>query len=537
MGKTIGVILALNNKFSPQLKKIAHDLGTTEAKLKKAQASVEKLQKATGEKMRKAATVFAGACTAIAAASAVVVNKTLEAGDRVDKMSQKVGMSRKTFQELDYVFSQCGLKIDSFTTGAKKLSEAVYNVNKKNSESAAIFRNLGVSVKDSRGKFLSQEVVLKKTLAALQKMPQGVNKAVYAQKLFGKQGLELMPLLNSQSKGIDELIKKCHSLGMVMSDEQVDAAVKMTDTFDTLKRSIAPISLMFGNMLIPKIQEFSDTIINNMPQIQKAAKNGIEKLGNAINFVCDNMDTLIPTAGALLVAIIAFKTTSGAISFFVNLSKVIELCVAANASLNIVMWACPIMLIAGSIALLVGGLVLCYNKFEGFRSVVNATWSVLKLLGNNFIFTCQAIWQAISPVVMFTAKIVSLLSPLRLAVELVKKLGGFKGTADGVKNWADTKNAQLDEYAKTTGVRHKALGTSYFAGGLTSINEQNRGEIVDLPSGTRITPHDVAVKQASKPVAITVPVTVQGNVLGNTEFLNQLVETLVKRLRVELARI
>lgn len=46
------------------------------------------------------------------------------------------------------------------------------------------------------------------------------------------------------------------------------------------------------------------------------------------------------------------------------------------------------------------------------------------------------------------------------------------------------------------GIGHNAAGTDFWRGGLTAVNE-NGGEIIDLPSGTRIIPHDVSMKTAA----------------------------------------
>lgn len=73
-----------------------------------------------------------------------------------------------------------------------------------------------------------------------------------------------------------------------------------------------------------------------------------------------------------------------------------------------------------------------------------------------------------------------------------------------------------------------ALGTPYFSGGLTRINERG-GEIVDLPSGTRIIPHDVSRRMAGGP-SITVYVTVQGNVIGNAAFADQMGRIIAQRV-------
>ena len=81
--------------------------------------------------------------------------------------------------------------------------------------------------------------------------------------------------------------------------------------------------------------------------------------------------------------------------------------------------------------------------------------------------------------------------------------------------------------AVTGNIGHNASGTSYWRGGLTSINERG-GEIVDLPSGTRIIPHDVS--QSMTRGGVQVYVTVQGNVIGNAQYANSLGEIIARRI-------
>lgn len=45
-------------------------------------------------------------------------------------------------------------------------------------------------------------------------------------------------------------------------------------------------------------------------------------------------------------------------------------------------------------------------------------------------------------------------------------------------------------------IPHNAHGTNHFKGGLTYINENNQGELVSLPNGSQIIPHDISVKYA-----------------------------------------
>ena len=78
----------------------------------------------------------------------------------------------------------------------------------------------------------------------------------------------------------------------------------------------------------------------------------------------------------------------------------------------------------------------------------------------------------------------------------------------------------------------KATGTPYWRGGYTRVNERG-GEIMNLPSGTQIIPHDVSVKAAGGR-SVTVNVTIQGNVIGNREYTEQVGEYVGRKVLAAL---
>ena len=73
-----------------------------------------------------------------------------------------------------------------------------------------------------------------------------------------------------------------------------------------------------------------------------------------------------------------------------------------------------------------------------------------------------------------------------------------------------------------------ATGTSFFAGGWTRVNERG-GEIMRLPGGTQIIPHDVSQRMAGGR-GIQVQVIVQGNVIGNRAYAEELGEIVGQRI-------
>lgn len=82
-------------------------------------------------------------------------------------------------------------------------------------------------------------------------------------------------------------------------------------------------------------------------------------------------------------------------------------------------------------------------------------------------------------------------------------INGIVGSIKEAIGWLDKllgKNKEVDKQKltdyKTSLIGHNAMGTDNWRGGLTWINEGNKGEIVDLPNGTRVIPHDVSMAMA-----------------------------------------
>lgn len=95
---------------------------------------------------------------------------------------------------------------------------------------------------------------------------------------------------------------------------------------------------------------------------------------------------------------------------------------------------------------------------------------------------------------------------------------------------------------RVTPVKSFATGTNYFSGGLAEVNEGGRGELINLPSGSQIIPHDESIKQAAengignKDSVQLPPITliVQGNVIGNDDFYNDCGRAISQRILAAL---
>jgi hypothetical protein len=124
-------------------------------------------------------------------------------------------------------------------------------------------------------------------------------------------------------------------------------------------------------------------------------------------------------------------------------------------------------------------------------------------------------------------------------IETAKK--AFEGLIDKLKFWnntkAEDKTININEVKKTdniggsnkTGIttttvknpRH-ALGTAYFKGGVTGINEGGRNETAILPAGTQILSHEQGKAINNKTTkGITININVNGNIIGEREHMDK----------------
>lgn len=213
----------------------------------------------------------AGIVTAATAAVAGVVSMatgTAQAADEVDKMSQKIGVSKTAYQELDYILGQNGIDVNILQGGMKSLVNQMDATANSSGGAETALSKLGVSATNVDGSLRSQEAVFYDTIAALQGMSNETERNALANDVFGKSATELAPLLNGGAQSMEELRQRAHDLGLVMSDDTVNAGVKLGDTIDDVKGAFEAMGNKIGAAAIPAVQQFADFIIANLPTIQ-----------------------------------------------------------------------------------------------------------------------------------------------------------------------------------------------------------------------------------------------------------------------------
>lgn len=187
---------------------------------------------------------------------------------------------------------------------------------------------------------------------------------------------------------------------------------------------------------------------------------------------------------------------------------------AAQWALNAAFVATPIGWIVLGLAAVVAAGVALYKNWDTVKAKAGEVWNSIKTA---FGGIRDSIVNAFSAA---KEKVAGFFSWLNQKIESVPILGSiYKGGKSAVSWVADHLNGN-------------AMGTPYWRGGYTRVNERG-GEIMNLPSGTQIIPHDVSVKAAGGR-SVTVNVTIQGNVIGNREYTEQVGEYVGRKVLAAL---
>ena len=264
--------------------------------------------------------------------------------------------------------------------------------------------------------------------------------------------------------------------------------------------------------VLAKFQEWSqDGTMDALAQkLDQGLARAGEMAGNAFQWVLDHGDTIKRWVVGLGTALALVKVAQFA-SGVMNAIKTVKL---FATTVGTIVAANPVVL---AIVAAIAAISLLVANWDKVKAKAGELWDGIKtVFGGIKDSIVGAFNSAKEAVGSFFSWIGDKLSALDGAIESVPVIGSIYRGIKGAGSWV------ID---KVTG---HATGTSYFPGGWTRVNERG-GEIMRLPGGTQIIPHDISRQMVGGP-SIAVYVTVQGNVIGNQAYAQELGDTIVQRI-------
>jgi hypothetical protein len=195
----------------------------------------------------RAAGVLAGSLAAVGAAAIAL---TLSAGaqvEAIEMLSQKTGIATSTLQGWSVIMAENNLQGETLTSAMRTLSKQIVDARDPASKAAAAFDEMGISITELG----STDSTLRAVAERFKSMPDGPDKARIAVELFGKSGLELIPLLNKGARAFDESREAAVRFGAVLTGPQLAALSAVDDAADRLGVALQGLKLQLSAAFAP----------------------------------------------------------------------------------------------------------------------------------------------------------------------------------------------------------------------------------------------------------------------------------------------
>lgn len=201
---------------------------------------------------------FAATAIASATAIAVMVKGSIDAADSMSKAAQKVGTTTEMLSGLKYAADMSDVSFESLQKSLGKLSSAAYTAATTGGEAAGAFKTLGINVKGTDGHLKDSGTLLEELAGKFAAMPDSAEKSAMAIKLFGKSGMEMIPLLNSGSEGLSQMREEAAKLGIIIGSDTAKSAEEFNDNLTRITKRTEGLSNQIMTDLMPALNELTD---------------------------------------------------------------------------------------------------------------------------------------------------------------------------------------------------------------------------------------------------------------------------------------
>jgi cbb3-type cytochrome oxidase cytochrome c subunit len=237
------------------------DASRLKAAMKEAETATGTLGKAQDHMSGLAKLAMAGAVTAVVAFAKKSVDSYMTAGAEVLKLTRLTGASAEEMSVLRGAAELTGTDIDSLGKAMGKLSKAII----AHKDTVADF---GFASRDASGNLLPLNDTLMNVAERFRTMAPGVERNNAALKLFGRNGLEMMPFLIRGKDGLKALEDKARSLGIAMSGADLEAVKKYKLEQRELGVAAEGLSMKLGSVLVPALTKVADFALKGVSALQ-----------------------------------------------------------------------------------------------------------------------------------------------------------------------------------------------------------------------------------------------------------------------------
>ena len=429
---------------------------------------------------------------------------------------------------------------------------------------------LGISLKNQDGSMKTFEEVIDNVRTSFSGLGEA-EQAAYAKQIFGKQAMAgMLAIINTSADEYDALAASIDASGGAADKAAKTQLDNLNGQLTLLKSAIEGAAIAFGNRMLPylkrattfaqglmdKINGLSDAQMDNIikwagmaaaagPAIMIFGKvvagvgRGVQifnKLGIAVKAAGGVMGLLTSPvmivigviAGLIAIVVIVrrhmdvFKNSLSALSpVFTSIRGHIQSIIAKFQAIMPAVQpvASFIANVCGTvITAAVGGLVGFISAsidtmLNTIDSIMTVLQGVIDFVTGVFTGNWELAWSGVAQI--FDGIVSGITGTFKGAINgIIGAINGFLGGLNGIKipDWVPAVGGKTFNMPL---IPTLGIGTDNWPGGLAQVHEKG-GEIIDLPRGSRVYPHDESVSMARREGAAAAAGSPTVSITGNT---------------------
>lgn len=383
--------------------KVFVEIGADPSEFRRALSTINKSIGNLGKRMTMAGAGLTAAGTAITGALAGAASTFAAAGDQIQKMAIRTGISTEALSAMSFIAEQSGTDLATFEKGIRRMQATLLDASQGTKTATDALAGIGLTLGDLEG--LNPEEQFTRIAGALAEVQDASMRAAMAQEIFGRAGTQLLPMIESGAGGMAALRAEAERLGLIFDQETADKAAVLTDAMNSLKRGMGAIVVQIGGAVAPIFSELALTLSNMAGGIARFVKEN----GELVRSVLKGGVAITAIGGVLIglgttLQLISFSfagltgTVTGILSPFAKLGSALITAVGqfvllsaqvlayaavsiASATATAAAWAvanAPLVLIGGA---LLGIAAAVVTAAGGFSNLGNAIGSALGGVG------------------------------------------------------------------------------------------------------------------------------------------------------------
>lgn len=276
----------------------------------------------------------------------------------------------------------------------------------------------------------------------------------------------IMPAIQQLASAFAQLVPAVTPIITLLAGSFAQILIVVAQAIGQVVQTLAPLITTLVSQLAPVITQIATTLAPVISQLVSALAPILTTIGNIITtYIMPAITTIVGIVANVINTIIQIVTPI--ISFIANV----------------------VGQIISTIASIINTVVSVFNKIY---STVSSVMGKVRSFIVNVFNAIKSAWSGL------TGFVSGVFSGIAGAVQrLVNTVKGF------VNNVIGGINAAIGLINKIPGVSigtipYLAHGTDNWQGGFAVMNEGGRGELVNLPNGSQVIPHDISVKYAKE---------------------------------------